>query len=253
MFYDRKFDVKTDPLVHSDKLGFASSQTFAVDACLSGKNILQLGIGHANVAAELRRRHCQVTAVDFSSNDVSDQTPAPPSAPSPALPSELTTYDQILLMDLVEHLQDPEGFMDALRRRTAGRRPEVIITAANVAFVVTRLMLALGQFNYSRKGILGLGHRRLFTFRSLRALLEQAGYEILEERGAPAPFPLGIGTNRWSKALLKLNSLLIKISKSLFAYQVCIRARPLPDARHLLRQTIKSSAALRAELINRAA
>ena len=114
-------------------------------------------------------------------------------------------------------------------------------------------MLALGQFNYSRKGILGLGHRRLFTFQSLGALLEQAGYQVLEERGVPAPFPLGIGTNGWSKALLKINSLLIKLSKSLFAYQVCIRARPLPDARHLLRETIKSSAALRAELINRAA
>ena len=67
-------------------------------------------------------------------------------------------------MDLVEHLHDPEGFMDDLRQHTAGTRPEVIITAANVAFFVTRIMLALGQFNYSRKGILGLGHRRLFTF-----------------------------------------------------------------------------------------
>ena len=253
LFYDRKFDVNADLQVHSDKLGFASSQTFAVGACLPGKNILQLGIGHANVAAELRRRHCQVTAVDFSSNDISHQTTVPASASSPALPSDLTAYDQILLMDLVEHLQDPEGFMDALRNRTAGRRPEVIITAANVAFVVTRLMLALGQFNYSRKGILGLGHRRLFTFRSLRALLEQAGYQVLEERGVPAPFPLGIGRNGWSQRLLKINSALIKLSKSLFAYQVCIRARPLPNARHLLRETIRSSAALRTELINRAA
>ena len=34
--------------------GFPSSQTFAVESCPPGKNILQLGIGHANVAAELQ-------------------------------------------------------------------------------------------------------------------------------------------------------------------------------------------------------
>src|SRR3712207_7671611 len=64
---------------------------------------------------------------------------------------------------------DPETFMDELRRNSGGHRPEVIITAANVAFFITRAMLALGQFNYSRKGILGIGHRRLFTFRDRKS------------------------------------------------------------------------------------
>ena len=156
-------------------------------------------------------------------------------------------------MDLVEHLHDPESFMDELRHRTAGRQPEVIVTSANVAFVITRIMLAFGEFNYSRKGILGIGHRRLFTMRSLRALLEQAGYEVMETRGVPAPFPLAIGANRLSNALLKLNEFLLKISKRLFAYQICIRARPLPDSRHLLTETISGSAALRAKLLDRVA
>jgi len=122
-----------------------------------------------------------------------------------------------------------------------------------VAFFVTRIMLALGQFNYSWKGVLGIGHRRLFTFKSLRALLEQAGYEILEARGVPAPFPLAIGTNFWSRALLKVNQFLLKISQSLFAYQVCIRARALPDSRHLLKETISGSATLRSQLLARVA
>jgi glycosyltransferase involved in cell wall biosynthesis len=253
LFYDRKFDVNPETARHSDKLGFPSSQTFAVEACASGKNILQLGIGHANVAAELRRRACRVTAIDFAANELTENSAAIYSAASPSLPANLPVYDQILLMDLIEHLHDPENFMDALRKQTAGRRPEVIITSANIAFFVTRIMLALGQFNYSRKGILGIGHRRLFTFKSLRALLEQAGYEILEARGVPAPFPLAIGSKFWSKALLKANQLLLKISKSLFAYQVCIRARALPDSRHLLKETISGSAALRSQLLDRVA
>ena len=143
--------------------------------------------------------------------------------------------------------------MDDLRQKTHGRRPELIITAANVAFGITRIMLMFGQFNYSRKGILGIGHRRLFTFKSLRALLQQAGYEVLEARGIPAPFPLAVGDNKWSRALLRLNQLLLHISKRLFAYQIFIRARALPDSRHLLKETIRSSSELREQLLARVA
>ena len=251
LFYDRKFDVNPESVSHSDKLAFPSSQSFAVESCAARKNVLQLGIGHANVAAELERRECRVTAIDFSASELDSN--AIHVAGNPSLPANLPDYDQILLMDLIEHLHDPENFMDALRKQTAGRRPEVIITSANVAFFVTRLMLAFGQFNYSRKGILGIGHRRLFTFKSLRALLEQAGYEILEARGVPAPFPLALGTNFWSNELLRINGMLLKVSKSLFAYQVCIRARALPDSRHLLTETISGSAALRSQFLDRVA
>ena len=253
LFYDRKFDVAPERGSHSDKLAFPSSQTFAVESCAAGKKVLQLGIGHANVATELQRRGCRVTAIDFAAHELAENPDTIRSAASPSLPADLPAFDQILLMDLVEHLHDPENFMDALRKQTAGRRPEVIITTANVAFFVTRIMLALGQFNYSRKGILGIGHRRLFTFKSLRALVEQAGYEILEARGVPAPFPLAIGPNAWSRVLLKLNQLLLKISRGLFAYQVCLRARALPDSRHLLKETISGSAKLRSQLLGRVA
>lgn len=253
LFYDRKFDVSPEIGSHSDKLAFPSSQTFAVESCTAGKNVLQLGIGHANVAAELQRRGCRVTAIDFGANELAENSDTIRSAARPSLPANLPSYDQILLMDLVEHLHDPENFMDALRKKTAGRRPEVIITTANVAFFITRIMLALGQFNYSRKGILGIGHRRLFTFKSLRALLEQAGYEILAARGVPAPFPLAVGTNFWSRTLLRMNQLLLRISHGLFAYQICLRARALPDSRHLLKETISGSAKLRSQFLDRVA
>lgn len=253
LFYDRKFDLDPETPGHSDKLGFSSSQSFAVESCAPNDLVLQLGIGHQNVADELQRRGCRVTTVDFAANDLVERTGTPSVAPRLQLPSDLSAYDQILLMDLVEHLHDPENFMDDLRQRTAGRRPEITVTAANVAFFVTRIMLALGQFNYSRKGILGLGHRRLFTFRSLRALLEQAGYEILEARGVPAPYPLALGDNRWSRLLLALNQFLIRFSRGLFAYQICLRVRTLPNSRHLLQETVSRSAELRDEALREVA
>jgi glycosyltransferase involved in cell wall biosynthesis len=252
LFYDRKFDVNPNDRSHSDKLGFVSSQSFAVECCRPGATVLQLGIGHANVAGELRARGCEVVAVDFAENEVADASLAVPSAPMPQMPRNVS-HEYVLLMDLIEHVHDPEAFMDQLRRQIAGRQPEVIVTAANVGFFVTRAMLALGQFNYSKKGILGLGHRRLFTFKSLRALLEQAGYEVIAERGVPAPFPLALGMNPWSRLLLLVNRGLIALAKGLFSYQICLRARALPDAKHLLKETIMSSSALRDEMLDRVA
>lgn len=254
LFYDRKFDVDPNTPLHGDKLAFTSSQTFAVNACVPGRYVLQLGIGHLNVAEELKKKMCRVTAVDFAANErlARSTTSALALAPMPSLPAQVN-YDQILLMDIVEHLQDPEGFMDDLRRKIGRCRSEVIVTASNVAFFITRAMLALGQFNYSRKGILGFGHRRLFTFNSLRALVEQAGYEVCEIRGVPAPFPLAMGDNRWSRTLLRLNRVLLRLSKHLFAYQICMRLKPRPNVGHLLKQTIASSATLRAQMLGHVA
>jgi glycosyltransferase involved in cell wall biosynthesis len=249
LFYDRKFDVNPNMPPHSEKLDFPSSQTFAIDACVPGRYVLQLGLGHQNVADALEAKMCHITAIDFAANETNGAA----FSSRPTVPGDVARYHQILMMDLIEHLHDPEKFMDELRYKANGRRPEVIITAANVAFFVTRFMLMFGQFNYSRKGILGLGHRRLFTFKSLRSLLEQAGYEVLEERGVPAPFPLALGRNFWSKTLLWLNRALLFFSKRLFAYQICIRARALPDSRHLLKETISSSSALRAQVLGQVA
>jgi hypothetical protein len=154
-------------------------------------------------------------------------------------------YDQIMMLDIIEHLKEPEKFMDELRFAAVCKRPEVVITTANIGFLVTRLMLFFGQFNYGRKGILDATHTRLFTFRSLGALLEQSGYKILEVRGIPAPFPKAIGQNVVSRLLLRVNQALIGLSKGLFSYQIFVRAEAKPTVHNLLSETIESSDRLR--------
>ena len=54
-------------------------------------------------------------------------------------------------------------------------------------------MLLLGQFNYGRVGILDRTHTRLFTFRSLRRLLRDAGLRIATEPGHSRAIPQGGG------------------------------------------------------------
>lgn len=79
-----------------------------------------------------------------------------------------------------------------------------------------------------------MDHKRLFTFSTLQRTLEINGYEVLEKRGLPAPFPLAIGDGWLACFLLLINRILIFFSKGLFAYQTAVIARPLPTLEHLL-------------------
>ena len=109
-------------------------------------------------------------------------------------------------------------------------------------------MMLFGQFNYNKRGILDLTHTRLFTFSSLRRLLNETGFVIEKEVGIPAPAPLVVKSPFWSRFLMRSQKILIRISRRLFAYQMLMVIRPLPTIDTLLhaahRHTEKKASAL---------
>jgi hypothetical protein len=139
-------------------------------------------------------------------------------------------------------LKDPEKFLEALRAKFTHEPKTVIVTTPNVAFVVQRLMLLFGQFNYGKFGILDKTHSRLFTARSLTRLLEDCGFRIKQIRGVPAPFPKVFGHGFLGQAALAANLALIGLRKNLFSYQIYIEAESTPDVDFLLRNAKKKSA-----------
>jgi hypothetical protein len=139
--------------------------------------------------------------------------------------------------------------MEQLREASGKKRPEIVMTTANVAFFITRFMLFLGNFNYGRKGILDRTHTRLFTFNSLKELFAQTGYKVLEVKGVPAPFPKAVGENAFGRALVALNQFCIKLLPGLFSYQIFVRARALPTVPNILAETLDASEVLRKEAV----
>ena len=248
LLYDRKFDVDTPGRSYELKLDYPSSHTFALAAARPGSEVLHVGGSKADLAPELAARACHVTNLG-----------EPPSASSADIPSiawnlqaaefpvDVSRYDQIFLLDVIEHLHEPERFMEELRFAARRHRPEVVIATANVGFFVTRLMLLFGQFNYGRRGILDRSHRRLFTFASLTTLLEQSGYKVIETRGVPAPFPLAVKTPWLNRLLLRANEWLLKFARNWFSYQIFVRAQAMPSVHHLLEQTVENSDVLRGQ------
>ncbi len=246
VFYDRRFDLEADGnRRYGLKLGYDSSHTRALDAIPAGARVLDIGCGPGDFAREVVRKGCAVDGADkFPPSDTSVfQTFWTWNEPEP-LVVDLQQYDCVLLLDIIEHFTEPERFLDDLRSaaHSLATRPRVIVTTGNVVFCVVRLQMLLGNFNYGRRGILDLTHTRLYTFKSLMRLFEQCGYRVERVEGIPAPFPLALGDNRLARWLVKVNSILIRLSRGLFAYQVFMVASPLPTVDSLLDDSIDGSA-----------
>jgi glycosyltransferase involved in cell wall biosynthesis len=242
VLYARRFDVAPpgDNSHYTAKLDYASSHTYALEAVPAGTRVLDLGAGPGPLAQRLLDKGCVLTLVD--------QAPghdAPPGAKilvrdlnADPLELDLAETDVILLLDVVEHLHDPERFFRALRRHFDYRTRTVVLTTPNIAFFIQRAMLLFGQFNYGKSGILDRTHTRLFTFRSFEQLLRDAGLRIRRVRGIPAPFPKALGDNLLSRTALAVNRGLIWLSKSLFAYQIFVEAETTPDLAFVLADTV---------------
>jgi len=243
ILYERKYDLALPGQQYLPKWGFESPHELAVQRIPSGSKVADIGCASGYVARALFDKGCDVTGIDQyrppAEAHVANFIQA--DLNSGEVPVDAGAFDFVLLLDVIEHLRSPEEFVEALRssqRQTKDVR--VIVSTGNVAFFITRFMLLSGFFHYGARGILDLTHTRLFTFATLRKLFEQANYQIEEVRGIPAPFPLALGDTALARLLVGLNRFLIKISRSLFSYQIFMVARPLPSLEVLLEGAIAS-------------
>lgn len=243
IFYDPKFDYVTENAQYISKFGYDSSHQFAFDRIRPNSTVLDLGCGPGVMAAELAKKQVRTISVDKYI------TPYVHEYSAQTIEADLDVFDfdsghedvdTIIMLDIIEHLRKPEEILKKIRRRYCWKEPQIILTTGNVAFLPIRLGLLLGQFNYGKRGILDLDHTRLFTFYSLRRTLIQGGFEILEERGIPAPIYLALGDTPFADFLMGINRFLIKISKNLFSYQIAALIKPTPTLEVLLDRAVQS-------------
>jgi glycosyltransferase involved in cell wall biosynthesis len=236
IFYHPKFDTFSENLVYEGKFGYESSHQIAYDFIEKDDHVLDLASGPGIVPEKISEKTPHITAVDaymshlakkYSESYIQDDL-------NDFDFSRLDlNFDKILMLDIIEHLKDPEQFLQKLRD-SLSHSPLILITTGNIGFFLNRILLLLGYFRYGKVGILDKTHTRLFTFSSLRHILKIYGFEIVSCRGIPAPFPKAIGLNSLSRLLLLINKLFIRVNKGLFSYQIAYIVKPLPSLNQLL-------------------
>lgn len=238
LFYDRRFDCAPaeNGRRYPSKLDFASTHSRVLELVPEGARILDLGCGIGAVGAALKKKNCSVVGCDAERGWLTGAFDrfflADLNKGVPHLWGE--RFDYILALDVIEHLTTPENFLDQLRALAAQSDACVVLTTANIGFIVMRLSLLLGRFEYGKRGILDLTHTRLFTFNTLRRAMRAAGFEIERSEGIVVPLPFIFGHSLLSKLLLSVNQGLVRLRPQLFGFQILLVARARPNLQTLL-------------------
>jgi glycosyltransferase involved in cell wall biosynthesis len=244
IFYDPKFDIRrglTTP--YTAKQASTSLHYFIRHLPLEPQTSL-IDVGGRNgdaVGRVLAERGIEVTCLD-QEVDLEDLR-IKQFAVDLDLPWEsqfqVQQYDTALALDVLEHLKSPEhGAAEIFRFLKSGGK--LYASTGNVAFFPLRLALLLGWFNYGRRGILDLTHRRLFTVDSFRHLLKNAGFRIDRIIGFGPPVgDLADGQSWLFRSLDRTLAWLAKRWPRLFAYQILIECTRTDSPEDLMQQVFR--------------
>ncbi len=194
----------------------------------SGREVLDIGCGGGDFAAELKKNENRVTGVDLLpqalNSDAFEQyfSADLDSGIAPVIAAlSRKRFERVLLLDILEHLRTPERLLTESRGLLA-EHGQLIVSVPNIANITIRCMLLVGRFDYSDRGILDRTHLHFFTRKTARRLLEANGFQIIEERLTVMPVEVALGFSPSGFLMRFVNRLLAGITKllpGLFGYQ----------------------------------
>jgi SAM-dependent methyltransferase len=186
---------------------------------------LDLGCAGGLLAEQMRAMGHFVVGLDHSeAPGVRERTDAFFTADlDRGIPEEVGAgYDVVVAGDVIEHLSRP---VDILRQITRILRPggQLLLSVPNFAHWYPRTRVAIGAFGYDRRGILDDTHLRFFTRLSLRRLVRDAGFDILEETATGLPLGAVVGGGGLAAIARRIDGLLVRLRPTLFGYQYVLR------------------------------
>jgi 2-polyprenyl-3-methyl-5-hydroxy-6-metoxy-1,4-benzoquinol methylase len=149
-------------------------------------------------------------------------------------------FDNCIALDVIEHLNDPDQFLAELFQimKTGSH---IYISTANIAYLPMRFLLALGQFNYGKRGILDKSHKRLFTVGNFKRSLQSYGFKIEKVIGFSPPFTDLISDSKIMQLIEKMHAFLSRLYPSLFAYNFLVIARRVDSIADIFQKTIRTT------------
>lgn len=240
IFYDQKYNFikKERADNYESKVDFLSSHSVTYDIIEKNSKILSIGCGNAHLEKKLiEDKDCLIDGIDFTKVAKVDflNKFLVVDFDKETIPLNFDEYDYILLLDVIEHIKNPEKFLSTLGEKMSNfPKQKLIISTPNVANVFIRTMLLFGNFNYGQRGILDKTHTRLFTLSSFKKLIIDQNFEIEKIFSIPPPFPLVIKNKFFGNFLLNIFKFFNKIKRRLFAFQFLMIIKSKPNLEYLL-------------------
>lgn len=176
-FYDNK------RTVYNFRIGKGSLYEKVLNLIGDKKVVLDVGSANGNFAGEVVKKGNIVYGIEISkqmakkSEKVLEEVLVG-NIEELKLPWKNYKFDIILVMDVLEHLFDPEAALKKLEPKLK-QNGKIICSLPNVANWTIRLDLLRGDFNYTNAGILETGHVRFFTKKTAEKLFLSCGFKII--------------------------------------------------------------------------
>lgn len=201
-----------------------------------GANILELGAGPGAMTRVLLGRGHAVTVVENAPDAVATLK----TMGAEVLQSDLNAlgwseqlrgrqFDAVLACDVLEHLNEPEATLNALRG-LAKPSARIVISMPNVAYAGLIAGLQLGQFEYAATGLLDRTHVRFFTRNSLIKALMACGWAPEHWEGYRVPIEQSEFVWHWKQLGNEQRQALVSGFVDFDVYEWMVVATPMSDA-----------------------
>ncbi|HEY0167490.1 MAG TPA: bifunctional glycosyltransferase/class I SAM-dependent methyltransferase [Jatrophihabitans sp.] len=223
--------VPADP-EYAAKEGEGTSHTVITEmlaAMPSGRRVLDLGCSGGRLSERIRQLGHKVVGVDsleiagvrnrvddFFLGDLEDGIPEAAGG----------DFDVVVAADVIEHVRYPERL---LRQMTEVLSPngQIVISTPNFGHWYSRGRVAVGAFDYDRRGILDETHLRFFSRKSLRRTIGSAGLDVLQLEYTGLPLEVLTRTDSWkARSARVVDRRLVQLRPTMFGYQFVARLRP---------------------------
>lgn len=158
------------------------------DAIARGGRVLDVGCGNGELLLALRaaRPDLRLTGIDWhfppeTRKALEDADITLIEAPLETAELPAGHFDVILMLQLIEHLWDPQGGVDRLARALAPGGRLLVETPNTDGY--DRALFSSGTWG----GYYVPRHLNLYNFERLAGLVERAGLEVVTQRSLPAP------------------------------------------------------------------
>ena len=217
--------------------------------------ILDLGCSDGQLAERLRASGHHVTGVDLVAHPgVKERVDRFVEADlDHGVPHEVgESFDVVLAADVLEHVRSPGRILEDVRSLLAPGG-SVLVSVPNFGHWYPRARVALGRFDYDRRGILDKDHVRFFTSRSFERLVSEAELTVVRRSGTGLPLEVidrggnsqEAGSGSTAGMLSRVDRAAVAVRPQLFAYQFIYELVPAREVSRSVPRTIGHAASRR--------